>query len=115
MLMRWQIAASAAIVALFLTLATRSQDLTEVARNYLQRQGVPCLAVTHVDRTQRDMDMVATCQDGREWALFIVEGEVAFVHPRTRDLYRWHRDVHRAHPEVYAATPSPQDQTPAGD
>lgn len=104
MLTRWMTRAAVVVAAMFLTLSPQSQDLRDVARAYLQRHGVPCLSVTHVDRSSRDLDMVATCQDGREWALFFVEGEVAFVHPETRAPYRWRRDVYTAHPQVYGVS-----------
>jgi hypothetical protein len=111
MLIHWHFWASVAGVALFPTSSTRSQDLCDVAHTYLQRHDVPCLSVTHVDRAE---DMVATCQDGREWALFFVENEVAFVHPRTGDLYRWQREVHRAYPELYGTFQRlPQDKVSA--
>jgi hypothetical protein len=32
---------------------------------------------------------VAICQDGREWAMFWLENEVAFVRPGSRQFYKW--------------------------
>jgi hypothetical protein len=115
MLAPWHIGAPVAFVAASMTLSTRSQDLSEVALTYLQRRGVPCLFVVQTDRTRLDIDMIARCQDGREWALLFLEGEVAFVDPRSRDLYRWQREVYRDYPALYATTFSAEDQTPTGD
>jgi hypothetical protein len=88
-----------AIAALFPTFGPHSQDLHDVALAFLKRHGVPCLFVTHVDRTSPDM--IATCHDGREWALFFLEGEAAFVQPQTREPYKWRPEVYMSHPEVY--------------
>jgi hypothetical protein len=101
MFAQWMTWAAVTVVALFVTVSPQSQDVRDVARAYLQRHGVPCRVVTHVDRTDRDLDMIATCQDGREWALFFVEGEVAFVQAETREPYRWRRDVYASDPQVY--------------
>jgi hypothetical protein len=72
-----------------------------VARQFLQRLGVPCLSVLKVDSTD-GLGEVATCQDGREWILLWVEGEIAFVHPQTREAYKWEREVYMSHPEIYS-------------
>ena len=69
---------------LFLSCSTYAQELNGVAEKFLQRHGVPCLFVLKVG-SPGDMEEVATCQDKREWALFWLEGEIAFVHPQTRD------------------------------
>jgi hypothetical protein len=92
-----------AFAALFTAFGSRAQELNEVAFAYLQRRGVPCLDVTRVDRPVRDYDMVATCEDGRQWALFFIEGEVAFIQPDTGEPYRWRREMYLAHPELYGA------------
>jgi hypothetical protein len=83
--------------------SAHSQGLDDVALAYLQRHGVPCLHVTEVDRPIRDFDMVATCHDGRQWALFLVEGEVAFVQPQTGEPYRWQREIYLVYPHLYGS------------
>ena len=65
---------------LFLSCSTYAQELNGVAQKFLQRHGVPCLFVLKVG-SPGDMEEVATCQDKREWALFWLEGEIAFLHP----------------------------------
>ena len=50
------------------------------------------------------MGEVATCQDGREWALFWLEDEIAFVQPTTRELYKWDREVYIAYPALYGGS-----------
>jgi len=90
-----------AILALFLTFSLHSQDVHEVALTFLKRLGVPCLLITRVDTA--GLDTIATCHDGREWALYFVDAEVAFVDPQTREPYRWSREVYMTHPEVYGA------------
>ena len=80
--------------------STHSEDLRNVSLKFLQRHAVPCRSVTKVESPQ-GMDEIATCDDGREWALFWLENEVAFVHPRTRELYRWEAGVYRSQPQVY--------------
>jgi hypothetical protein len=97
-----------ALGTLFLSSSTYAQELNGVAHKFLQRHAVPCLLVVKVG-SPRDMGEVATCQDGREWALFWLEDEIAFVHPQTRELYRWDREIHMAHPEIYTG-PTPGDQ-----
>ena len=54
------------------------------------------------------MGEVATCQDRREWALFWLEDEIAFVHPQTRESYKWDRQIYMSHPEIYAGLESEQ-------
>ena len=78
-----------------------AQELNGIALRFLQRHGVPCLLVLEVG-SRHDLGEVATCQDGREWALFWLEDEIAFVHPQTRESYRWDRAIYRAHPEIFA-------------
>ena len=96
-----------AIAALFPTFGPYSQGLHDVALAFLKRHSVPCLFVTHVERTSPDM--IATCHDGREWALFFLEGEAAFVQPHTREPYKWRPEVYMSHPEVYD-TPKRSEQ-----
>ncbi|MGD9884653.1 MAG: hypothetical protein AB7I59_30405 [Geminicoccaceae bacterium] len=79
-----------------------------MALQFLQRLSVPCLSVLKVDHTD-DLGEVATCQDGREWILLWVEGEIAFVHPQTREAYRWDLKVYMSHSEIYLA---PKPVTP---
>jgi len=94
----WILAPSAALVAL--TASSQSQSLSEVSLTYLQRHGVPCQSVVKVGSTD-NMDEVAICQDGREWVLFWLEDEVAFVRPGSRQLYRWRPDVNISFPDLY--------------
>ena len=94
----WILAPSVTLVAL--TASSQSQSLSEVSLTYLQRHGVPCQSVVKVDSTD-DMDQVALCEDGREWVLFWLEDEVAFVRPGSRQLYRWRLDVNISFPDVY--------------
>jgi hypothetical protein len=91
---------SAALVAVFLPVDCRPQEILGLAHQYLQRHGVPCLHVLKVDSTY-DKGHVAVCQDGREWVLLWVENEVAFVHPKTRDVFKWQREVFAESPEIY--------------
>ena len=94
----WILAPSVALVAL--TASSQSQSLSEVSLTYLQRHGVPCQSVVRVDSTD-NLDEVAVCQDGREWVLFWLEDEVAFVRPGSRQLYRWRPDVNISFPDLY--------------
>lgn len=89
------------LAALLTAVESRAQELNEVALTYLQRHGVPCLFVTRVDRAVQEFDFIATCQDGRRWALFFFEGEVAFLQPATGEPYKWRREVFESYPEVY--------------
>jgi hypothetical protein len=95
-------AASVAVVSAsaLLTFSAHAQDLRDVTLRFLQRHAVPCGSVTKVD-SPHGLDETAVCDDGREWALFWLEDEIAFVHPRTRELYRWQADVYRSHPQLY--------------
>ena len=83
-----------------LSFSAHAQDLREVTLRFLQRHAVPCGSVTKVD-SPHGLDETAVCNDGREWALFWLEAEIAFVHPRTRELYRWDPDVYRSQPQIY--------------
>lgn len=87
--------------SLFLSPSAHAQQLNDAAHRFLQRQGVPCQLVLKVGSLD-DLGEVATCQDGREWVLFWIEGEIAFVHPRTREPYRWNSQIYRAHPELFS-------------
>jgi hypothetical protein len=88
--------------------STYAQELNGVAHKFLQRHGVPCLFVVKVG-SPSDMGEVATCQDGREWALFWLEDEIAFVHPQTRESYKWDRQIYVSHPEIYTG-PNPHNE-----
>ena len=90
-----------ALVALFTAVESQAQELNEVALAYLQRHGVPCHFVARVDRAVQEFDLIATCHDGRRWALFFFEGEVAFLQPATGEPYKWRREVYESYPEVY--------------
>ena len=94
----WILAPSVTLVAL--AASSQSQSLSEVSLTYLQRHGVPCQSVVKVDSTD-NMDQVALCEDGREWILFWLEDEVAFVRPGSRQLYRWRLDVNSSFPDLY--------------
>ncbi len=97
-----------ALGALVVSGEANAHDIRSVAQQFLQRLSVPCPSVLKVDYTD-NLGEVATCQDGREWILLWVEGEIAFVHPRTREAYKWEREVYRTHPEIYLA---PQQASP---
>jgi hypothetical protein len=88
------------IALVALTGSSRSQSLLEVSLTYLQRHGVPCKSVVKIDSTDT-LDEVAICQDGREWVMFWLEDEVAFVRPGSRQLYRWRVDVNKSFPDLY--------------
>src|SRR5215467_13198364 len=99
------IAAASLAAGSLLTGMALADELSDVALAYLKRHGVPCLSVTQVDRPVRDYDMVATCHDGRRWALFLVEGEVAFVQPDSGEPYKWRREVYLSYPHLYGSVP----------
>ncbi len=106
---------SVALGTLFLSCNAYSQELNRVALQFLQRHGVPCLFVVKVGST-KGLDEVATCQDGREWALFWIEDEIAFVQPPTREFYKWDSEVYIAYPELYGgAKRTVYAEFPAGD
>ena len=96
----WTMLAPVVSALALLSFSAQSQDLRDVTLRFLQRHAVPCGSVTKVDSPQ-GMDEVAVCDDGREWALFWLEDEIAFVHPQTRELYRWKLDVFRSQPQIY--------------
>ena len=98
----WAILASAVSALALLSFSAQSQDLRDVTLRFLQRHAVPCLSVTKVD-SPHGMDEVAICEDGREWALFWLEDEIAFVHPRTGEFYRWQLDVYETQPQLYGS------------
>ena len=91
---------SLAYASALLSFNAQAEDLRDVTLRFLQRHAVPCRSVTKVD-SPHGMDEVAVCEDGREWALFWLEDEIAFVHPRTRELYRWEPDVYRSQPQLF--------------
>jgi len=101
MLTELAIRRTVALAALFTSFGSQAQELNEVALAYLQRHGVPCLFVARVDRAVQELDFIATCHDGRRWALFFFEGEVAFVQSATGQPYKWRREVNESYPEVY--------------
>jgi hypothetical protein len=94
----WILSPSVALVALMAS--AQSQSLSEVSLTYLQRHGVPCQSVVKVDSTN-NLDEVAICQDGREWVIFWLEDDVAFVRPGSRQLYRWRLDAYISFPDLY--------------
>jgi hypothetical protein len=104
-----------ALGALVASGSANSHDIRGVAGQFLQRLGVPCSSVLKVDHTD-NLGEVAICQDGREWILLWIEGEIAFVHPWTRETYKWEREVYLSHPEIYL-TPNQAipNQTQKGD
>ena len=80
--------------------SNHAEELRNVSLQFLHLHAVPCGSVTKVE-SALGMEEIATCEDGREWALFWLENEVAFVHPRTRELYRWQADVYRSQPQLH--------------
>jgi hypothetical protein len=88
-----------ALSAALLASGAQSFDWPGVALKFLQRHDVPCRAVTKMDSVVGAE--IATCDDGREWALFWLENEVAFIDPQSRRPYRWRAEVNRAHPQLY--------------
>jgi hypothetical protein len=99
-----------ALGTLFLSCSTSAQELNGVAQKFLQRHGVPCLFVLKVGSPGDMEEEVATCQDKREWALFWLENEIAFVHPQTREPYKWNRQIYVSHPEIYTG-PNPSSES----
>jgi hypothetical protein len=80
--------------------SNHAEELRNVSLQFLHLHAVPCGSVTKVE-SALGMEEIATCEDGREWALYWLENEVAFVQPRTRELYRWEADVYRSQPQLY--------------
>jgi hypothetical protein len=93
---------AAAGAGLLLALACQAQNIDSVYLKFLHRHGVPCQAIRKLDITHY-LDDVVTCDDGREWILFWLENEVAFIRPDSGQPYRWRSDVHRSTPWLYAA------------
>ena len=107
--------AGVALGALFLSGSVSAQELTLVAQKFLQRRGVPCVFVFEVG-SPADLGEIVTCQDGRKWALFWIEDEIAFVDPRTHALYRWDWENYLSHPELYGGPKRPvYNVIPVGD
>ena len=79
--------------------STHAQELNDVALAFLKLHRVPCLTVIKVGTVV--LDEVVTCEDGREWALFWLENEVAFVQPETRELYKWQWELNELYPQLY--------------
>ncbi len=98
---RWTIRAAIVWLAFLVTSGSHGQELSTLAFAYLQRHGVPCQYVTEVERPVRDFELVATCEDQRQWALFLLEGEIAFIQPESREPYRWRREVYLEYPQLY--------------
>lgn len=92
---------SVALGAFWLSFSAYSQELRVVAHQFLQRHGVPCRFVLKVV-SPHDLGEVAMCEDGRVWALLWLEDEIAFIHPRTREAYKWDRSTYLSHPELYS-------------
>ena len=98
---QWLAPAFAALAALQVSVNARSADTCDVARQFLQRHGVPCPLVLEVDSTH-DLGEVAMCQDGRQWILMWLDDEIAFVQQPGREPYKWNSDVFYDHPEIYS-------------
>jgi hypothetical protein len=104
----WVMSISVISASALLTVSAHSEDifsahaeeLRNVSLKFLQLHAVPCSSVAKVE-SSLGMDEIATCEDGQEWALFWLENEVAFVHPQTRELYRWEASVYRFQPQLY--------------
>ena len=90
-----------ALAALLVSLGVGAQDLSSVAQRFLQRHGVPCLSVLKVGSDQ-ELGEVAVCEDGREWALYWLEDEIAFIQPQNGEAYRWDREIYRAYPQLFS-------------
>jgi hypothetical protein len=72
---RWKLSLPVGFAAALLAFDAQSFDWPGVALKFLQRHAVPCAAVAKMDSVL-GAD-IATCEDGRMWALFWVENEVA--------------------------------------
>ena len=97
-LSRW-IARTCIGLGAFLCPGTHAQELNDASLAFLKLHRVPCLAVITVGTFV--LDDVVTCEDGREWMLFWLENEVAFVNPETRELYKWRWEINALYPQVY--------------
>jgi hypothetical protein len=95
----WTISLSVVLASALPALSAQPFDLRGVSLKFLHRHEVPCRAIATVV-TALGAD-IATCEDGRQWALLWVEDDVAFINPQTRQLYRWESDVYRSYPQLY--------------
>ena len=89
----------ASVGALCLSFSAYSQELNGVAHQFLQRHGVPCDFVLKVGLD--NLGQAAVCEDGRAWAMFWVENEIAFAQLQTGEQYKWDRQIYLRHPELY--------------
>jgi hypothetical protein len=99
---RWIAGTCIGVGALFCPSA-HAQELNDVALLFLKLHRVPCLTVVKVGTVIQDE--VVTCEDGREWMLFWLENEVAFVSPETHELYKWQWELNELYPQLYNASP----------
>jgi hypothetical protein len=97
----WRAKAGALIVAVaqFLAGGSHAEDCAEVTLQFLRKHDVPCSALQAIDRSR--LDYVVTCNDGRSWALFWLENEVAYVEPQTGTIYRWQPELAASYPNLY--------------
>lgn len=103
-----------ALGAPFLACSAYSQELNGIAHRFLQRHGIPCLSVLKVDFRDA-LGEAATCEDGREWALFWLEDEIAIVQAQTGELYKWDREIYRSYPQIYSGRAPPPPGRPPAD
>jgi hypothetical protein len=82
--------------------SAHAQEPNDTALAFLKLHRVPCLAVVKVGTVV--LDEVVTCEDGREWMLFWLENEVAFVNPETREPYKWRWELNALYPQLYDAS-----------
>ena len=73
--------------AFFVSFSACPQELDGVAHQFLQRHDVPCDFVLKVGLD--NSGQAAVCEDGRAWALFWMENEIAFVQQQTTEHYKW--------------------------
>jgi len=97
----WRAKAGALVVAAaqFLAVGSHAEDCAGVALKFLRLHDVPCQAPLAIDHSS--LDYGVTCADGRSWALFWLENEVAYVEPQTGTLYRWRRELSASYPNLY--------------